>query len=99
MPRLARTAAGRRRAPRFASCAVNRHFAECMERLPSDALRVRDPVLVRLGVATILLVLFQQRSLGRNEVLPDAFQLCVRFDLKAEVIEPSLRAAARYGEI
>lgn len=48
--------------------AVDRDTAQRVEGFPCDAGRIGDPILVRLGVATGLLVLLEQARVSRLQL-------------------------------
>src|SRR5205085_3092626 len=74
-------AAGRETAARLAeflergAAAVNRGFAIGVEGFPRNALRVGDPLLVRLRVAAGRRLLFEHRALGLGEPAIDLGEL------------------------
>src|ERR1700733_4885328 len=70
-----------------------------MEGLPSDARRIRDPVLVGVCMAAGGAGLFDQRLVGSRELGPHRGQFLRGFHLNPEVIDAGLTAALRNREI
>src|SRR5712692_2050671 len=79
--------------------AVDGNAAERVERFPGDALRVRDPVFVRLGVAARRSGLVERRDVGLRHVLAQLFQLLVGFHLEPQMAHPGRMSAPGNGEV
>ena len=53
---------------------IDRNAAECVEGFPSDARRIRDPILVLAGIATGLFSLLDQTCIGRQKLRTQSAQ-------------------------
>lgn len=70
-----------------------------MELLPSNALRVRDPMLVTAGIAASCLTLVKHGHVGVLSSSLHLDQLFCTVDLEAQVVEARLAASRGDGEI
>ena len=62
---------------------VDRYTVERAKSLPSDALRVGDPVFVGAGVATCGVVLIECSDFGAADLAAHLLQFVLRFYLQA----------------
>ena len=70
-----------------------------MKVLPSDALRVSDPVLLAAGIAAAGFTFVEQCHVGRLRALLEVRQLAGIVSLQAKMVDAWRCAARRHGEI
>ena len=82
--------------PVDAVLAIDGNAADGVEGLPRHPLRVGRPGLVTLGVAAFGALLLDDRPIGPCQPGRDFFQLRIRLDLNAEMVDAQ-RTAAAFG--